>query len=73
MICNLEMLFRLQQEALLKVLIGVLYIMSKLKRFQYISKDGIKWSEWFTPFSDNEDPIQLKLSKLTLKNEYKEA
>lgn len=42
-----------------------------LKRYQYIAKDGIKWSEWFKPFTDNQEPIQLKSSKVTLKNEYK--
>ena len=40
------------------------------KRYQYLSKDGIKWTDWFECYN-NKILIQYKTSKLLLKNEYK--
>ena len=41
------------------------------KRFQYLSKDGIAWTNWFTTTSSSTDPIQYQKGKLTLRNEYR--
>ena len=41
--------------------------MSRWKRYQYYTKEGIKWSEWF-PYNGPEEPYQLDKK---LKNEYK--
>ena len=41
-----------------------------LKRYQYYSRDGICWTDWFKWDSDSRDPWQLKSSKL--RNEYKD-
>ena len=38
------------------------------KRYQYYSKDGIKWSSWFD-YDGYEEPWQLKNK---LKNEYRD-
>ena len=43
------------------------------KRYQYISKNGIKWTDWFNCNSRDKPEIQLKMKLVTLKNEYKEA
>lgn len=39
-----------------------------MKRYQYFSKEGIQWSDWF-PFSGPHEPYQLDKK---LKNEYKD-
>lgn len=39
------------------------------KRYQYYSKDGIKWTEWFHHRYDTEDKWQIKNK---LRNEYRE-
>ena len=39
--------------------------MSKQKRYQYYSKEGIKWTSWF-PYNGPKEPVQLG----KLKNEY---
>ena len=41
----------------------------KQKRYQYYSKDGIQWSEWF-PCFDDEEEIPYQLGKKLL-NEYR--
>lgn len=38
------------------------------KRYEYISSDGIRWTNWFECTSDTKEPYQLKGK---LKNEYK--
>ena len=38
------------------------------KRYQYISKQGICWTEWFD-YNGPQEPWQLKSSKL--RNEYR--
>lgn len=43
--------------------------MATYKRYQYWSRDGIKFTDWFPWDSDNRDPWQLKNK---LRNEYKE-
>ncbi len=44
------------------------------KRFQFRTREGKQWTEWFEWKSDNRDPIQLKGFKGdNLLNEYKEA
>lgn len=40
------------------------------KRYEYWSREGKKWTDWFVWLSDNRDPWQLKNK---LKNEYKEV
>lgn len=41
------------------------------KRYQYRSKKGIEWTEWFD-YNGQQDPIQLKGSKGNdLRNEYR--
>lgn len=40
------------------------------KRYQYISKDGIKWTNWFVPYSNIKHEYQFKYGKFILKNEY---
>jgi hypothetical protein len=43
----------------------------KQKRYQYRTKDGVKWTSWFN-FDGPEEPIQLKGFKGDhLKNEYR--
>ena len=42
-----------------------------LKRFQYLTKDGIEWSEWFRCRSEG-DKYQYKCGSVVLLNEYKE-
>lgn len=44
--------------------------MTTYKRYQYYTRDGIHWTDWFKWTSDNRDPWQLKSSRL--KNEYKD-
>ena len=39
------------------------------KRYQYYSKDGIVWSNWFKPVSDLKEKWQLKNKLL---NDYEE-
>lgn len=39
------------------------------KRYEYFSREGKKFTDWFTWDSDNRDPWQLKNK---LRNEYKE-
>lgn len=41
-----------------------------LKRYQYWSKDGITWTNWFTWNSTIKDPIQFK-GRINLLNEYR--
>ena len=41
----------------------------KQKRFQYWSRDGIKWTKWFN-CDDIEEKIQAK-GRVTLLNEYR--
>jgi hypothetical protein len=44
----------------------------KQKRYQYRTKSGIEWTQWFDCDSDLDDPIQLKGHKGNdLKNEYR--
>ena len=38
------------------------------KRYQYYSKDGIKYTTWFTPVNNSKEYFQLKPK---LKNEYR--
>lgn len=47
--------------------------MTRQKRYQYWSKDGIVWSDWFDHVG-TEEPIQMKGSKkeFTLLNEYRD-
>lgn len=40
------------------------------KRYQYFSKNGIEWTDWFTPFNDLEQ--QEWQLKNKLKNEWKQ-
>ena len=40
------------------------------KRYQYWTREGKKWTEWFVWTSDDRDPWQLKNR---LRNEYKEV
>lgn len=46
---------------------------TRQKRYQYWSKDGIVWSNWFDHVGA-EEPIQMKGSKkkFTLLNEYRD-
>ena len=41
-----------------------------LKRYQYYSSNGIRWTEWFTWDSELKEKYQLKNKLL---NEYKES
>lgn len=41
-----------------------------LKRFQYLTKDGAKWTPWF---ETKETPIKWQLKSYNLKNEYKDV
>lgn len=41
------------------------------KRYQYLTKDGVKWTDWFK-VEKKGDKIQLNLKNGVLKNEYKE-
>ena len=45
-----------------------------LKRYQYYSKEGIMWTEWFPWESDLRPELQLDDRRIfcRLKNEYKE-
>lgn len=44
------------------------------KRYQYLGKNGeIKWSNWFSCYSNEKPEVQLKMKLVTLKNEYKEV
>ena len=43
--------------------------MATYKRFEYITRDGKKWTEWFKWESENREPWQLKNR---LRNEYKD-
>lgn len=47
--------------------------MTRQKRYQYWSKDGIVWSDWFDHVG-TEEPIQMKGAKkeFTLLNEYRD-
>lgn len=47
--------------------------MTRQKRYQYWSKDGIVWSDWFDHVG-TEEPIQMKGAKkeYTLYNEYRD-
>ena len=40
------------------------------KRYQYLAKDGIKWTNWFPINTTTIDNIQIKHKFITLKNEY---
>ena len=41
-----------------------------LKRYQYLSKCGIKWTKWFHCVSIEKSNIQIIDNKFILKNEY---
>lgn len=48
--------------------------MAVYKRYQYRTKDGVAWTEFFPWDSDMRDPIQLKGYKGNhLRNEYKDT
>ncbi len=40
------------------------------KRYQYFSKNGVEWTNWFDCDSQDKPEIQLKCKEVTLKNEY---
>ena len=44
--------------------------MAVYKRYEYMTREGKKFTPWFIWNSDNRDPWQLKSSRL--KNEYKD-
>lgn len=42
------------------------------KRYQYFNREGkIVWTNWFTHFGKEQDPIQYKSGKTILRNEYR--
>ena len=58
---------KLSNGSQVRVLLGVLMVQ---KRYQFWTKDGIQWTEWFDWDSDLRDKWQLKNRLL---NEYKEG
>lgn len=40
-----------------------------LKRYQYWSRDGIVWTKWFKPFSEEKTPSLMKKLKVEYKDE----
>ena len=49
------------------------YMKKCYKRYQYRTRDGVKWTSWFLWYSDLRDPIQMKGYKGDhLLNEYRE-
>ena len=43
-----------------------------LKRYQYLTKNGIAWTKWFPCNRLSDKPeVQIKHKKVTLLNEYK--